>query len=177
MNLEFRVWHPEKGMLPVYGFNKKFVFIDDLNSPEPGENILPIDDCELMQFTGVTDKNGIEAFKGDIIRYFSCKRYVQQSFAEVRPEIDEFYLVEKIEVIKDLAGYINIESNYDENLSCYFKLSATGFQSVEDIKQLFFENQHLDDEEMISDINGNNIDQDKVGFTIIGNIHENPELI
>lgn len=173
MSTKFRFWEKP---------SKKFIYDIDALSKNPSVLISKVfsgEDKHIIaeRFTGLTDKNGVEAFKGDIIRYFSCKRYVQQSFTEVRPEIDEFYLVEKIEVIKDLGGNLNIESNYDENLSCYFKLSSTGFQSVEDIKELFFENQHLDDEEMISDINGNNIDQDKVGFTIIGNIHENPELL
>ncbi len=130
-NLKFRVYHKEKGMHPVYGFNKKFVFLDSLDSPEPGENILPIKECELMQFTGRKDKNRNEIYEGDLLKgKHSC--------------IYKVY--------------------WDNNLCCFASIGNEGDFYGSFTHTLAINTGYLKD-------------KFSKEFEIIGNIHENPELI
>ena len=62
---EYKVYHPSKGILPVYGFNEKFVFTNDFNSPEHLENIFPIEDSVLLEKTPFPDTDGNPIYEGD----------------------------------------------------------------------------------------------------------------
>lgn len=68
MEIKFRAYHKEKGMFDVYGFNEKFVFKNDLNSPEAMENIFPIEECILLQKWNPS--NGLEFYTGDLFTAF-----------------------------------------------------------------------------------------------------------
>ena len=67
--IKFRAWHiPTKKMFDVYSWGKHIIFeiSDDGVGTSP---TLPAerDDCILMQYTGLKDRNGKDIYEGDIL--------------------------------------------------------------------------------------------------------------
>jgi len=77
--IKFRAWHiPTKKMFDVYSWCKDCVF-EDSNDGVGTSPTLPAEtkDCELMQFTGLKTKTGVDIYDGDIVKYYQpyAKRY------------------------------------------------------------------------------------------------------
>src|SRR5690554_294477 len=101
--IKFRAYHKiQKRMFEVYGLGLDFVTENTLDGVSPGDNCWQGDELkniEIMQFTGLKDKNGVEIYEGDVMK----RIYTY----EVRFDKGRFYLHHK-------SGY-HINNGFDKD--------------------------------------------------------------
>ncbi|HHE3264519.1 TPA: YopX family protein [Streptococcus pneumoniae] len=106
------------------------------------------DDIELMQSTGLKDKNGKEIFEGDILKFNDeWNEYCHEGYVDGSVEG-----VNYVEVAKGEACFEFGKTRYPE--SSLF---------------IYMEDEHLSFAELVKDKD--------FGFEIIDNVYENPELL
>lgn len=67
---KFKAWHwNRKRMLEVQGidFSRQEISCRGFGNDQPETGVLPLDSCELLQFTGIYDREGHEIYEGDIV--------------------------------------------------------------------------------------------------------------
>lgn len=159
--IKFRAWDKdEKRMLEVYriGFDgpidgaQVYCYLDDRGSKGSKECFYDGDGLTLEQFTGLEDANGKDIYEGDILEY--CYETHGQTFYDP-------------DTLGAVGGEPGIETNVIGKVAIW---PSTGVMLTR-IKAEYPE-----------DFDSSNLDVPKMlhvnkHFTIIGNVHTNPELL
>ena len=145
---KFRMWNRISSQLHLvdglYFDDKEAEYVDDDNVLR----FIGFKNIELMQSTGLKDKNGKEIFEGDVVKFNDeWNEYCHEGYVDGSVEG-----VNYVEVVKGEACFEFGKTRYPE--SSLF---------------IHMEDEHLSFAELVNDKD--------FEFEIIGNIYENPELL
>ena len=114
--IKFRAW--DKAEKRWYDYEDSEIFIDLHGQPliYTAENPYPFanTDIELMQYTGLKDKNGKEIYEGDIIKYKTIYKWDKNPI-KLKPVVFENGMFTPQGVIKYLGNNIEVIGNIHDN--------------------------------------------------------------
>ena len=151
---KYRAWDKKnKVIVKVWGINYKdfegncIVSFFAVNPVINGEYILRAENAELLEYTGLKDKNDVEIYEGDILRVGSLGHLRRDSSYKDQQKVNE----------RDMF---------------YVKCLKSGF-TLRDITTPL----SCDIPNLHNSINNYSFWNGQNDLEIIGNIHENPELL
>ena len=167
--IKFRGYNEKRGVW-LYGshiINRGAHFV----APDEFANGKTWEDYEVIpetvgQYTGLTDKNGKEIYEGDIIKFYDMDTYCINRDCEPHLLGYGSCLVEREEIVV----FDDCAFGIDDEFHPIRGLMSCGFLDfdLEDLKN--YENDPYFD--------NNGYDMDSIiGVEVIGNIHDNPDLI
>ena len=158
--IKFRAWQPHNSLhrrIGMYEVESLEFYTDNEITGEaflkkPGEEKAKsseyINEIVLMQYTGLKDKNGVEIYEGDIIAGKFNGEYIERTHWKGEPDI-------VAEVYWDYSGFrLRAKGKKDQRYADFQDFLLQ--EDWEGDRLLMLSNSHTE---------------------VIGNIHENPELI
>ncbi len=139
--IKFRAWNKEESrMIDLNGFEIAFKGLQKEGEVtyaiEQGNLYMyDADDVEIMQFTGLTDKNGVEIYEGDILALVFHDEFHNDSVS-----------------IEDGEHYCNVNVHWDGDGYWMFSENNSAWYFPQSLNEC-------------------------ATYAVIGNIHQNPELI
>ena len=124
-NLRFKAWDKEdREILEVHGisFDVQGIWTNEMIDDESDGNFIFLSDIELLQSTGLKDKNGVEVFEGDVVKtkYGEHGRHI----GVVTFRHGKFLSIG----VKQYEGYV-------EELGCMFEIIGNQFEHPHLIKE------------------------------------------
>ena len=149
--IKFRAWNPNVGWL-ADGFS---ISMDGTEWYDDNGHSWPLSDIELMQFTGLHDKNGREIYEGDILHIEYFKMAVGENLGVYEAEAELTGVVEFDTLSLVLQNIVG--KKWEE---------YTGYDAGEGKAKFMY----------LGDVYEGSIDAE-YQIEVIGNIYENPELL
>lgn len=149
-NIKFRVWDNVDYM------SKPFTLLDVQRRLTQFAH-----DCSVMKFTGLTDKNGVDIYEGDILNIYYTSNLYGDTYNH-----DGIYIT-AIGALGDIVFRFKklLWDNYGHN---QYPFNSTLSQEFNSLSYRYSEELHKNELRAIDD---------STYFEVIGNIHQNPELL